>query len=127
VVLIKGIVPTSLFRLIHNSIPHMPTALAACSSLMHFIFEESQKFWVERCVLQSNIEKAANIHINDKNEAFASTGFDLPIDLSNNSNQPNPISSMVQLGSHWTNFWCSSGQALFCSIHFVYSKMIVLA
>ena len=117
VVLIKGIIPTSLFKLIHNNIPHMPTALATCSSLMHFIFEESQRFWVERCILQSNIERAANINIDNKKENFASTGFDLPLGIPSNNTNSNPINTMVLLGFYWTNFWCSSGQALFCSSH----------
>jgi hypothetical protein len=128
VVLIKGIVPTKLFKLIHNNISHMPTALAACSSLMHFIFEETQIFWTERCSLQANIEKAANISLRDKKENFSASGYSLPHGVSANNNNIDPINTMVQLGSHWTNFWCSSGQALFCSVfRFFYSKMIVLA
>jgi hypothetical protein len=83
VVLIKGIIPISLFKLIHNNIPHMPTALAACSSLMHFIFEETQRFWVDRCILQSNIEKAANINLDMKKQQFNSSGFDLPFGYHN--------------------------------------------
>jgi hypothetical protein len=114
VVLIKGIVPTTLFDLIHNNLPHMPTALAACSSLMHFIFEESQSFWNERCTRQSAIEKAANINLKDKKDNFASSGFDLPHSIPTNNNNTDPISTMVQFGSQWTNFWCNSGQALSC-------------
>ena len=116
VVLIKGIVPTALFDLIHINLPHMPTALAACSSLMNFIFEESQSFWTERCTRQSAIEKAANINLKDKKANFTSSGFDLPLGIPTNNNNADPINTMVQLGSHWTNFWCSSGQALSCFI-----------
>ena len=104
VVLIKGIVPTTLFDLIHSSLPHMPIALAACSSLMHFIYEESQRFWIERCTRQSAIEKAANITPKDKKDNFTSSGFDLPHSIPTNHIDTDPINTMVQLGSHWTNF-----------------------
>jgi hypothetical protein len=127
VVLIKGIVPVSLFKLIHNNLPHMPTALAACSSLMHFIYEESQRFWIERCTHQSAIEKATNISLKDKKVNFTSSGFDLSLGLHTNNNNNDPINTMVQLGSHWTNFWCNSGQALSYFIFDKYSEVIVLA
>ena len=127
VVLIKGIVPTTLFDLIHTNLSHMPTALAACSTLMHFIFEESQRFWIERCSRQSAIEKAANINLKNKKDNFTSSGFDLPHGIPTNINNADPINTMVQLGSHWTNFWCSSGQALSCFIFVLYSEVIVLA
>jgi hypothetical protein len=126
-ILIKGIVPSYLFNFIHKFFPTMTLALAACSSFMHFVFEETQTIWTDRCDIQSNFEKAANISLANKKENFVSLGYNFLTSIPLNNQYSDPISAMIQLRSHWTNFWCSSGQALFFSFSlWFFSKVIFL-
>ena len=99
-------------------------ALATLSAFMHFIFEHIQKIWLDQCAYQISFEKSNNIRSNTKKDNTSATGYEKTQQIQVLTIH-DAIDKMVRLRSHWTNFWCCSGQALFhlCD----YWKIIVLA
>ena len=124
IALIKGLIPHSLCRLVLFAMKTKDLTLATLSAFMHFIFEHTQKIWTDRCARQINFEKTNNIGSNTKKDNTSATGYE-KTQQTQVLMIHDAIDKMVRLGSHWTNFWCRSGQAL--SHRCDYWKMIVLA
>src|SRR3954452_7968355 len=116
-VLIRGIVPSYLFKFFLQKLSSRPVALAACSAFMHLIFELTQTVWRDRYSLVHKFEKSHNIILDSKAASFTTSGYDVSSNPSTHSFSSPPILSMVRMGSHWSNFWCSSGLALL--LHFI--------
>ena len=110
--LIKGIVPSCLSELINSSISPRANANAILSHFMHFIFEQSQEIWKERCSLQNNFEKSNDITDQLKRSLTEDSGYHFSTSQQF-ADASIFINKMIRLGSHWSNFWCSRGQALF--------------
>jgi hypothetical protein len=124
ITLIKGIVPVYLFKFINSKLQSQTLTYAACSEFMHFVYEKTQRIWNDRCQIQKDFETSSGITFSRKKEEFVSSGFK----LFPNPNNDNLIGSMARLGSHWSNFWCRSDQALSCFLFyfFFFWKMIFL-
>jgi hypothetical protein len=125
--LIRGIVLEPLFKFFLNKFSSQNLALAACSSFMHLIYELTQKVWRDRCQLVHDFEKSSNITLDFKTANFVTSGYDLSSNPSPYSFSSPPISSMVQMGSHWSNFWCSSGLALLTFLYILTRNVIFIA
>jgi hypothetical protein len=111
--LIKGIIPTTLYSIIHQSLTSKEATDAAMSSLMHFIFVQSNDIWKDRCSQFKDFEKSHEITDQLKRSLTENSGYHFS--SSTLTFMPhNVIDQMVRLGSQWTNFWCCRGQALFC-------------
>src|SRR5687768_18570127 len=121
--LIKGLIPQILYVFVKNVMGTNELTLAILSSVMQFIFEKTQLVWIDRCSQQNNSEKSKGIDLKLKKANTTMTGYSVPY-MDSNTIYPS-IEYMVKFGSHWTNFWCRSGQAL--SHWFGYWKMIFLA
>ena len=110
--LIKGIIPYNLMHLFNKTFVSQNENFAAVSNFMHFIFEQSQVIWKERCSELKTFELSHDITDDLKRSLTESSGYSFPTyHTSYDSNQL--VDSMVRNGSHWSNFWCSRGQALF--------------
>jgi hypothetical protein len=110
--LIKGIIPSNLMQLLKLAFKSQQDTFTAVSHFMHFIFEQSQAIWRERCSELKTFESSRDITDALKRSFIESSGYSFPTyRTSYDSNQL--VDSMVRNGSHWSNFWCSRGQALF--------------
>jgi hypothetical protein len=110
--LIKGIVPTKLFKFINSSLTVRVDALAATSNFMHYIFEHTQVIWRDRCVQFKDFEESLEITESLKHLHINASGYNLSTSQKAFSALP-LINNMIRLGTHWTNFWCSRGQVFF--------------
>ena len=126
-VLIRGIVPVPLFKFFQKKFSSQSLALAACSSFMHLIFELTQNVWRDCCQHVHNFEQSSNITLASKTANFVTSGYDLSSNPFTHSFSSPPISSMVRMGTHWSNFWCSSGLALSAILQLFTRNMIFLA
>ncbi len=110
--LIKGIVPRCLSNMIYSLVSPRTNANSVLSNFMHSIFEKSQEIWKERCTLHKEFEHAHDITDQLKRSLTDDSGYHFPTSL-HYADSSNLINNMIRLGSHWSNFWCSRGQALF--------------
>jgi len=110
--LIKGVVPSNLSKFINSSITSQADARAATSNFMHFIYEQTQVIWLNRCMIFKEFEMSLGITESLKKTHINASGYNIVTshDVFSSSLF---IDNMVRLGSHWTNFWCSRGQAFF--------------
>jgi len=110
--LIKGIIPFNLMHLIKSAFTSQNDSFAAVSTFMHFIFEQSQEIWKDRCSILKDFESAHNITDARKRSLTESTRYSFPT-YQAFYDYNYLVDTMVRYGSHWSNFWCSRGQALF--------------
>jgi hypothetical protein len=92
---------------------------------MHYIFEQTQVIWRDRCAHFKDFEESLEITESLKHLHFNASGYNLSTSQKAFSALPF-INNMIRLGTHQTNFWCSRGQVLFHFWLLEYDNMVLV-
>src|SRR4051812_43676338 len=73
--LIKGIVPSSLYKLLHHIVNNKSLVLGLISMTYQFTHIKIKSFWLDHYSIINQFEKAHNISLNDRKSNTVCTGF----------------------------------------------------